>query len=630
MRSLWLVPYARITVRTDVPETMRDYLLERPARFPGVSVDRTFLRRYPEGHVGGRSWSDRWARSARSELKEQRFRGVIQGTVVGKGGLERTYDRYLRGIDGSTRITVDALGGRKGAGAGREARVRPLHAPVAGPRPAAGRRDRRWLARSPPRRASPGAFVALDPRNGKVLAMGSDPTLRPLRPGPPDHPGAASTRCSASRPARRWSTARSPASTPPARRSSRSPRWPAWRRACGRPTRPIVDDACVRIGEQERCNARKQAYGTVALRRALQVSSDVYFYTLGRDLNPIAGQPLQRWARRLGLRPPDRHRPARRVGGTIPDRAWRDQRNRLEARCRRERARAVRHRRRDEPPVDAGRQRQPRRRPGRPPGHAAADGRRLLRDRQRRPRPAPAPGRRHRGRQRPAAAGAARRPGARRVKIDPAARQRDHGRPAPGDQRPTARRRPSSPAGTSAPSPSTARPAPPRPRGATSPGTCCYVPDQSRPIVIAVTVEQGGFGAEAAAPAARYMLGAVVRPEEDLRRVLPPTGTPSEPSRHHTAARRRGRAAAHAVGRAAAGAALPFDPVLLLAVLGLCICSLVTLAYATQRRRRRPARLLRPAPGRLLRDRRASLAIVVSRVDYSRLRELAHRRSTGC
>jgi penicillin-binding protein 2 len=35
----------------------------------------------------------------------------------------------------------------------------------------------------------------------------------------------------------------------------------------------------------------------------------------------------------------------------------------------------------------------------------------------------------------------------------------------------------------------------------------CYVPNASRPIVIAATVEQGGFGAEAAAPAVRYMLG---------------------------------------------------------------------------------------------------------------------------
>ena len=33
----------------------------------------------------------------------------------------------------------------------------------------------------------------------------------------------------------------------------------------------------------------------------------------------------------------------------------------------------------------------------------------------------------------------------------------------------------------------------------------CYIPDPSRPIVIAVTVEQGGFGAETAAPIARLI-----------------------------------------------------------------------------------------------------------------------------
>ena len=33
-----------------------------------------------------------------------------------------------------------------------------------------------------------------------------------------------------------------------------------------------------------------------------------------------------------------------------------------------------------------------------------------------------------------------------------------------------------------------------------------YAPDRKRPIVLAVTVEQGGFGAEAAAPAARLII----------------------------------------------------------------------------------------------------------------------------
>ena len=34
----------------------------------------------------------------------------------------------------------------------------------------------------------------------------------------------------------------------------------------------------------------------------------------------------------------------------------------------------------------------------------------------------------------------------------------------------------------------------------------CYVPDPQRPILVVVTVEQGGFGAAAAAPAARQIL----------------------------------------------------------------------------------------------------------------------------
>ena len=45
---------------------------------------------------------------------------------------------------------------------------------------------------------------------------------------------------------------------------------------------------------------------------------------------------------------------------------------------------------------------------------------------------------------------------------------------------------------------------PPRPR--TSPGTSPTSPHESKPIVIATTVEEGGFGAEAAAPVVCRML----------------------------------------------------------------------------------------------------------------------------
>ena len=46
----------------------------------------------------------------------------------------------------------------------------------------------------------------------------------------------------------------------------------------------------------------------------------------------------------------------------------------------------------------------------------------------------------------------------------------------------------------------------------------CFIADPKRPIVIAVTVEEGGFGAETAAPIARLMASQVVRPAREVRR----------------------------------------------------------------------------------------------------------------
>ena len=44
------------------------------------------------------------------ELKEPRYRNLQPGDEIGKGGVEQTYDRYLRGKPGMTRIQVNALG----------------------------------------------------------------------------------------------------------------------------------------------------------------------------------------------------------------------------------------------------------------------------------------------------------------------------------------------------------------------------------------------------------------------------------------------------------------------------------------------------------------------------------------
>ena len=70
-------------------------------------------------------------------------------------------------------------------------------------------------------------------------------------------------------------------------------------------------------------NAGDAVARRVALRQALTVSSDVFFYRLGLEANGAGdGLLLQNWARRLGLGRDDRHRPARRAAaGLMPDAA---------------------------------------------------------------------------------------------------------------------------------------------------------------------------------------------------------------------------------------------------------------------------------------------------------------------
>ena len=83
----------------------------------------------------------------------------------------------------------------------------------------------------------------------------------------------------------------------------------------------------------------------------------------------------------------------------------------------------------------------------------------------------------------------------------------DHGRAARRRQRP--RRHVGAGVRRDSRSPSRARPEPPSgaPR-ATSPGTSWLAPYNDPRVVVAVTIERGGFGAEAAAPAARRILAA--------------------------------------------------------------------------------------------------------------------------
>ena len=160
------------------------YLLEHTAAYPGVEVRQNYLRDYPLGVVGAH-FLGQLGEISPHELTEASFRGYQAGDVVGQSGVEYTYDRWLRGINGSVRVEVDASG-------------RPKQVVAGGTLPQAGDNLQLSIDAKVQRAAENavnygidlahadneqaadgGAAVVLDAHTGEVIAMASEPTFNP-------------------------------------------------------------------------------------------------------------------------------------------------------------------------------------------------------------------------------------------------------------------------------------------------------------------------------------------------------------------------------------------------------------------------------------------------------------------
>jgi penicillin-binding protein 2 len=145
-------------------------------RFPGVEVKARLFRQYPLGEVGSHllGYIGRINAAEKKAMEDwpEADQGNYKGTQhIGKLGVEQRYERVLHGVAGFEQVETSA-GGRA---------VRRLSSQPATP----GHRlelsvDIRLQALVEelfgPRR---GALVAIDPRNGEVLAFVSKPTFDP-------------------------------------------------------------------------------------------------------------------------------------------------------------------------------------------------------------------------------------------------------------------------------------------------------------------------------------------------------------------------------------------------------------------------------------------------------------------
>jgi penicillin-binding protein 2 len=314
-RELKALPYSKPTIKQDVNQGVVLYLLERQDQFPGVEPESEFLREYPHGEIGAHLFGQVGEVSS-DQLKDQRFSGVTMGDRVGQAGIEAEYDRFLRGTNGAARVEVDALGKltktlrREQPVQGRQLRL-SLDLGVQ-------RVGQEALASGTGR----GAFAVMNVQNGEVLALGSQPSFDPnifTRPISKKQLDALSSKDLGEPLLNRAIQAGYPTGSTFKLLTATA----ALESGHITPSTPLSDPGVLTVGGIEFKNAGGVAHGVLALPQALTVSSDVFFYQLGRDMNE-KGMPLQLWARRLGM--------GRRTGidlpgeqpGRLPTPRWRD------------------------------------------------------------------------------------------------------------------------------------------------------------------------------------------------------------------------------------------------------------------------------------------------------------------
>ncbi len=313
-------PITPVTVRESVKrDAPINYLLENEQRFPGVRIVPTYIRSYNYGPLAS-PLLGYVSEISPAQLKGLRKYGYQAGDTIGQGGLESTYDRYLRGQAGLDQLRVDSLG-----------RPRSDLVPVESPKP--GQSIRLTLDLKLQRaaedairygiglaygnqqyQADGGAIVALDPRDGSILAMASYPTYDPR---------VYTGRVTAKRLAAAGLTGA----------TAKQMNYPGLNRAidgvypAGSTWKPVTALAALEthtissstelpctpdFSVPNQFGGPPQVFKNVDpgvdammnLPTALEVSCDTWFYRVGYDFYnapPSAGHPLQDWAAKFGF-----------------------------------------------------------------------------------------------------------------------------------------------------------------------------------------------------------------------------------------------------------------------------------------------------------------------------------------
>jgi len=305
------------------------YLEIHASWFPGVTVQVVNQRQYPLGPIAA-SVLGQIGPITQTEVGGAAYKGIAAGTYVGQAGLEAEYNRYLQGRPGAERVQVDAAGYPTG-----KAKVTPA---VAGESLQTSlhlglEREgyialNEAIAKAPHDSVKQGAFFAMNPYTGRVLALGSVPSYDPsMFVTPPSYAQYDRLQSEYA-----FDNLATDGLFPTG--STFKPITALAGLQSGKITAQTLQGtgACIPISTKTFCNSGHNDYGDVDLVTALQESVDTYFYILGAKLNCATcdDAAIQTEARALGLgERPRIDLPGGGQPGVVPDYGWTQSQNRV-------------------------------------------------------------------------------------------------------------------------------------------------------------------------------------------------------------------------------------------------------------------------------------------------------------
>ncbi|WP_316347933.1 penicillin-binding protein 2 [Desulfuromonas acetoxidans] len=300
--------YRPIPLKSDIDRDTLEQLAEHSVELPGMLIEVQPMRAYPYREVAAHLFGHIGAITEK-ELASREFQGYRAGEFIGKSGLEKHLETYLKGQAGERLLEVDVKG--------KELRQLQVEDPLPGKSVYLTLDRDLQLATEEAFDEQAGAAVVLDVNSGDILAMVSRPAFDPALFARgisqeewqalvknPDHPLQAKAISG---------------QYPPGSTYKMVTALAALRAGVVTPDELIDCKGRITLGSRDFRCWKKTGHGPTNLNKALRESCDVWFYEISLRLGI---ERMSTMARELGLGrsfdlPLDNEK-----AGLIPDKTW--------------------------------------------------------------------------------------------------------------------------------------------------------------------------------------------------------------------------------------------------------------------------------------------------------------------